>query len=114
PNFKLYEDRESIHEFRVPPRLMALHIRLQGEVKSLSLNQKVSCAASEHIAFNAIDRTDKIEDLHFAKFGKDYVVELLDRTGLPKPDRAVQLAIKHRDFRELVRATLKTDEQGRL
>src|SRR5260221_9698814 len=32
----------------------------------------------------------------------------------PKPDRPVQLAFKHREFRELVRATLKTDAQGRV
>src|SRR5208282_3670767 len=29
PNFKLFEDRESIHEFRVPARLASLNITLQ-------------------------------------------------------------------------------------
>src|SRR6202012_4665419 len=35
PDFKLFEDRESTHEFRVPPRLDPLTIELQAKVKSL-------------------------------------------------------------------------------
>ncbi|MFM7150186.1 MAG: hypothetical protein ACKO23_10120, partial [Gemmataceae bacterium] len=31
-----------------------------------------------------------------------------------KPDRPVQVALKHRDFRELIQVTLKTDPQGRV
>src|SRR5206468_1696035 len=111
--FKLRDDRESIHEFRVPARLASLTISLQGQVKIQSLNQKIDLSAVETVALNAMDKTDKMEDLHFAKFGADYVVELLDRMGLPKADRPVQLALKHRDFREPVRTTLKTDDQGR-
>ena len=42
------------------------------------------------------------------------MIELLGRTGEPKPDRPVQLALKHRDFKEPVQATLKTDAAGRV
>src|SRR5262249_46262865 len=34
-NFKLYEDRESVYEFRVPPRLEYLNFTLSAKVKSL-------------------------------------------------------------------------------
>src|SRR5262249_16648007 len=47
-------------------------------------------------------------------FGADHVLELLGRTGEAKPDRPVQLALKHRDFRTPVNVTLKTDVQGRI
>src|SRR5205807_6177628 len=47
PNFKLFEDRESVHEFRVPARLASLTIALQGQVKSLSQNKKLDLAAAE-------------------------------------------------------------------
>ena len=114
PNFKLFEDRESIHEFRVPSRLASLQIALLAKVKSLSLNKTVDLAASEMFALNEIQKTDKIEDLHLARFGSDYVLEVLGRTGEAKPDRPIQLALKQRDFREPVRATLKTDGQGRV
>ena len=39
PNFKLFEDRETVHEFRVPPRLASLQVGLLARVKSLSTNR---------------------------------------------------------------------------
>jgi hypothetical protein len=114
PDFKLFEDRESIHEFRVPARLASLAILLEAKVKSLSLNKKIDLAAGETFALNEIEKTEKIEDLHLARFGANYVIELLGRTGEARPDRAVQLALKHRDFRQPVQTTLKTDGQGRV
>jgi len=61
-----------------------------------------------------VERTDKIEDLHLAKFGPDFAIELLGRTGEVKPDRPVNLSLKHRDFKEQVNVTLKTDPLGRV
>ena len=48
-------------------------------------------AASDVYALNEIDRTEKIEDLHLAKFDDQYVLSLQGRTGEPKAARAVQL-----------------------
>ena len=70
--------------------------------------------AAATFALNEIDKTDKIEDLHLARFGADWVIELLGRTGEAKPDRPVHLALKHRDFKEPVSVTLKSDPQGRV
>jgi hypothetical protein len=114
PHFRLFEDRESVHEFRVPPRLARLQVELHAKVKSLSQNKTVDLSVGETFGLNGIDRTDKIEDLHLARFGPDYVLELRGRTGEPRPDRPVQLAVKHRDFREPVQVSLKTDAQGRV
>ncbi len=113
-NFKLFEDRESVHEFRVPSRLATLTVSLQGKVKNLSLGKDVDLSVQQSFGLNGIDKTDKIEDLHLAKFGDDYVIELLGRTGEAKPDRPVQLTIKHREFREPVSMRLKSDAQGRI
>jgi hypothetical protein len=114
PDFKLFEDRESIHEIRVPARLKALNITLTAKVKNLGSGKQIDVGASHTVALNDIERTDKIEDLHFAKFGPEYAIELLGRSGEPKPDRPVQLSFKHREFKEQVRATLKTDAHGRV
>src|SRR5262249_22710198 len=114
PNFKLFEDRESVYELRVPPRLAALAVTLQAKVKSLSLNKDVDLSAGETFALNGIAKTDKIDDLHLAKFGPDYVLELRGRTGEPRPGRPVQLALKHRDFKEPVHTVLKPDAAGRV
>src|SRR5579864_8389590 len=114
PNFKLFEDRESTYEVRVPPRLVALQVALIAKVKSLSENRDVDLSTSQQFTLNGITKTEKIEDLHLAKFGNEYVVEVLGRTGEIEPDRPVQVSVKHRDFREQVQVTLKTDVQGRV
>ena len=114
PNFKLFEDRESVHEFRVPSRLATLNVALHAKVKCLSTGKETMLAASETFGVNGISRTDKIEDLHLAKFGDEFVIELLGRTGEAKPDRPVSLTIKHREFKEPVNIYLKSDPQGRV
>src|SRR5262249_45215264 len=84
------------------------------KVKTLSQATKINLADAATFALNGIDKTDKIEDLFLAKFGADYVIEIRGRTGEPRPDRPVQLVIKHRDFKEPAHAVLKTDARGRI
>ena len=47
-DFKLFEDRESVHEFRVPARLASLNISLQAKVKQPESRQGCDLAAGEH------------------------------------------------------------------
>ncbi len=114
PNFKLFEDRESTHDFRVPPRLSSLSVTLSAKVKVLSTGKPADLVASQSFAVNAIDKTERVEELHFAKFGNDYVLELLGRSGEQKADRPVYVSIKHRDFKQPVTVTMKTDAKGRV
>lgn len=114
PDFKLFEDRESVYEFNVPGRLAQITFTLKAKVQNLSQNHKVDLAASETLVLNQIDKTEKVDDLHLARYAGGYVVELLGRSGEPKRDRPVALAIKHRDFRDPVQVTLKTDARGRV
>ncbi len=80
-------------------------------MKSLSLGKDIDLAAGETFSLNGIDQTDKIEDLHLAKFGDEYVIELLGRTGEAKTDRPVQLTIKHREFKEPINVLLEERRQ---
>jgi hypothetical protein len=115
PDFKLFQDRESVHEFQVPPRLAILNFHLTAKVKKVSAGgQKIDLAASDSVTLNEIDRTDKIEYLHLAKNADGYVVELRGKTGESKASRPVVLAFKHHDFRQLFHVTLKTDPAGRI
>jgi hypothetical protein len=114
PNFTLFEDRETVHDIRVPARLKSLTVTLAAKVKTMATGKPIDLSASQSFGLNEIDRTDKIEDLHLARFGNDYVIELLGRTGEVKVDRPVRLALKHREFRELVHVTLKSDPLGRI
>jgi hypothetical protein len=112
--FALFEDRESTFEFHVPPRLASLTVTLNAKVQNLSQNKKVDVAANTSVSVNSIDKSERIEDLFLAKIDGKYVLELLGKTGEPKPDRAVRIQLKHRDFRQPVQVTLKSDERGRL
>lgn len=115
PDFKLFEDRESTHEFQVPHRLSSLTFTLTAKVKKQTEgSRKIDLTASDSITINSIDRTEKIEDLHLLKSGDQYVAELRGKTGEPKPSRAVQFNFKHRDFRQVHQVTLKTDANGRV
>lgn len=114
-DFKLFEDRESIHEFQVPARTSQVSFALTAKAKKLTAaGQKVDLAVNETFSLNEIDKTDKTEDLHLLKSGNDYFVELLGRTGEAKASRPVQFRLKHRDFKNEVYASLKTDPQGRI
>jgi hypothetical protein len=114
PDFKVFDDRESTHEFQVPARMQSLRFELRGKIKVLSQGTTVTLATAEEFRINEIDRTDRIEDLHFLRTANGYFLELLGKTGEPKASRPVQVILKHRDFRDPVHLTLKTDKSGRV
>ena len=113
-DFKLSEDRDAVYEFTVPDRLAQLQFQLKAKVQNLSKGSKVDLAAGEQFAINGIDRTDRVEDLHFARMASGYVIDLLGKTGESKANRPLQLIIKHRDFRDAVNVTTQTDAAGRV
>lgn len=113
-NFKLFEDRESTHQFQVPARLASLSFMLSAKVKRLTSGQKIDLAAGESFTLNEMDRTEKVEDLHLLKSAAGYVLELRGKTGESRSSRPVQFSVKHRDFRQPFIITLKTDPAGRI
>lgn len=113
-DFKVFEDREATHVFRVPPRMTSLKMTLTGKVKSLSQNTQVNVADSHQVTLNAEQATSNIVDLHFARFGNEYLLELRGRTGEIRPEQPVSLSFKHRDIREPITATLKSDAKGQI
>lgn len=114
PAFPLFEDRESVHEFRVPPRLITLAVTLTAKVKSLSLNQAVDVTDSHTVQLNGFATTNRIDDVHLGRFGNEYHIEFLGRIGEPMADREIHVTVKHRDFKEHVTRMLKTDAKGRV
>ncbi|MGE0758242.1 MAG: hypothetical protein AB7O38_14535, partial [Pirellulaceae bacterium] len=108
------EDRETTYEFQVPPRLASIRFTLRAKVRNLSQNKDVELAAEQGFDVNGIDATGKVEDLQLARFAGEYVLELLGKSGEAKGDRAVQVSVKHRDFRKPISVTLKTDPRGRI
>ena len=112
PEFKLFADRETVYEFQVPQRLAKIQFTLKAKIQNYSRNQKVDLSAEQSFSINEIDRTDKTEDLHFARVGGNYVIDLLGKTGEAKADRPIQITLKMRDFTQPVNASLATDASG--
>ncbi len=112
PNFKLFEDRESVYEFQVPDELTRLSFSLKAKVKNLSGNKKEDKAVHAQYTLNQIDSTDKIEDLHFTLVDGNYHVRVLGKSGEPRANHPVYVTFKPRHFKNTVHTVLQTDVSG--
>ncbi len=111
----IYEDRETTHDFQVPPRLASLTVQLTAKVPKLSEGgKKIDLSDSRAFGLNEIDKTDKTEDLFLVQADGNYQIELRGKTGESRPSRPVSFSLKHRLFRHKYNTTLKTDPAGRI
>ncbi len=113
-DFELREDRESVYELPVPPRLAELTFNLHARVRVISRDEHRDLQGGRTFSLNGIDRSEHVEDLFLAASDAGYHIEVLGKNGEPRPHRPVQLTLKHHDFTELVRLTLQSDEAGRI
>ncbi len=114
-DFKLFDDRESLHRFRVPGRLMSLRVELRARVGRLSGGgEKVDLASGKTFSLNGIDQSAFVAESHLSRIDGQYVLEVLGKTGEALVDRAVRLEFKHRNFKFLRAYSLKSDAQGRV
>ncbi|MCH7909891.1 MAG: formate dehydrogenase accessory sulfurtransferase FdhD, partial [Candidatus Hydrogenedentes bacterium] len=113
-DFKLASDRDTVHTFRVPEDLLQLTFTLRAKVQNVSQNKKVDVATSKTFSLNQVDTTEKIEVMHLSRMASSYVLDMLDKTGLPMRGRPIHLTLKHRDFRDQITTTLQTDAKGRI
>jgi hypothetical protein len=113
-NLKLIAGREFTHTFRVPEQLSSLSFAFQAKVKNLSTGKEDTLSAGYSITANEIDRTQQLHALHLLPTQGGHYLLLLDRTGQPQPNRAVDLQLNHRDFTQSVHTSLRTDDKGRI
>ena len=113
PDFELFEDRLSVHEFRVPEGLYHMTLTLKAKVKPFTTPEPVDLAASRHVTINWIDKTENTESVFLTRNADGYLLELFGKSGEVKGGRLLQLELKHRDFRDSVHVPLQTDGQGR-
>jgi len=113
-NFKLEPDKETTHTLQTPRRLRSLNIQLVGQIERLSDGEKVQLTTSDQLSVNGVAASNRVESLHLLRDGEAYIVELRGLSGEPRPDRLVNLALKHEDFKEAVNVTLQTDAAGRI
>jgi hypothetical protein len=113
PAFKLFEDRESLQEFKVPDRLSALTFSLTSSVKSLSQGKDVQLNATHSLRVNQIDASAQVDDVHLARIDGKYAIEYRGKTGELRARLPLRITLKHRDFRQTISVALQTDERGR-
>ena len=114
-DFVLSDDSESIHRFRVPPRLRSIAVHLSAEIPLISRSgEEQSLTARRVFDVNGVDAARVVSDMHLGKVADGFLLELLGKTGEPVSERPVHFSFQHRDFTEGYRVTLKTDEEGRV
>jgi len=110
----LADEREFVHEFRVPERLVRLQASLRGSVRDLAGEPVVLQTPTRTFEVNGIDATAQTGGAMLLPTPGGYVLELRGKNGEPKAGQPCQLALFHRDYREPVAATLQTDATGRI
>jgi len=113
-DYKLFEDRDTVTEFRVAENLRRISFSLTAKVANKSRARKDNLAAGASFALNQIDATEKVQDLHLLTASGKYILEVRGKTAERKTAQPVHLTIKHRDFKHAVNVTLKTDDAGRI
>ncbi|MGD0090065.1 MAG: hypothetical protein ABSE73_09105, partial [Planctomycetota bacterium] len=114
PSFKLSDEKESVYEFLTPDNVVDIAFTLKAKVKSLSENKKLDLTDSHEFSLNGVDTTEKTESLLLSHAEAGYVFQLLGKTGEARPDRAVNVSLKHRDFSEPAHVALQADAAGRI
>jgi hypothetical protein len=103
-----------IHEFSVPSKLARLAFTFKARVENLSQGKKINLNDSISFALNQIDTTIKLENVHLVRIDGGYALDVLGKNGEVKPDRAVTVNLKHRDFTGARGVSLKSDQSGRV
>jgi hypothetical protein len=114
PDFKLFDNKETVFVFRVPDNLLSIAFSLRAKVQNLSQGKKVDVSDSGGFTLNGIDTTAAVQDLHLVHADGKYFLDLLGKTGEPRADRGVGLAIKHEAFKEAAIVALRSDQAGRV
>lgn len=113
-DFKVFDHKEATYRFNVPPRLQAIQAQLFASVKNLSKATEQTLSVSGTYFVNKMEKETKVEDLYFSQIEDSFCVDLLGKTGELKVARPINLKIKHRDFKNVVTASLQTDMRGRI
>ncbi len=113
-DLELYDTKETVCEFVVPPRLKQLDLTLSAQIENVSLGKLEPVTATQSFMINQIDQSNIIQDLHLAPTESGYFLEVLGKTGEPRGKQAVRLAVKVAGFKDTVDVDLQSDQDGRI
>ncbi|MDF1825154.1 MAG: hypothetical protein P1U68_10960 [Verrucomicrobiales bacterium] len=114
-DFPLFDDRESGHAFRVPPRLQNIQVTLEGGIPLVSApGEPERYSARRDFQVNGTDTNEQVFDLFLSRFEEGYYLEVLGKSGEAVVDQPVSLTLTHDDFSRPHSAVLKSDSSGRI
>lgn len=114
----LFDDRESVHQIRVPDHCRSLQMRLKARVDNRSLGKDQVLNSDWTKAFNEIESSHEIAAAFFVRASDGSSIELRGKTGEPIPEREVSIEVERREFPSSQDGTqtfrVKTDSNGRI
>lgn len=110
----LVDEREFVHEIRVPERLQSLRVSLRGRVKDLAGKDIELATPESRFEVNGIDATAETGVALLQRTAGGYVVELRGKNGELLAGRACALRFTHPHYTEPVDVALQTDDRGRI
>lgn len=113
-DFELSEDKESVYEFQVPDNLNRISFTLKAQIQNMSRNRKEDFTAHELFQINQIDHGAEVESVFLSHASDSHVLSVIGKNGETKANRAVNLKLRHRCFREVISISLQTDEKGHI
>jgi hypothetical protein len=102
------ETDETICELIVPPRLRSISLSFSAEIENISRGTQEMVAAGQTFEINTIDQSDNIQDLHLAPTAAGYILEVLGKTGEPRPKPSVRFTVRSRGIKDPVHVNLLT------
>ncbi len=111
-DFKLYADKDSTFEFKVPDNLRNIRFTLTCKVKAISNGEYQNFNVAKSFDLNQIDNTSELEDyfLQWSKTG--YQLMVLGKTGEPRSGKQLYLTFKHKHLSSTINSYLQTDKHG--
>jgi hypothetical protein len=110
----LQDDRDVVHELRVPERLRSLHVTLLGTVKDLAGKDVALDGGAREFTVNGIDKTTRTGAVLLQRSTAGYALELRGKNGEPRSGEACRVHLRHRDYTSEIAAALQSDADGRI
>lgn len=110
----LADASDTIHAFKVPEGLLELAFELRGKVRSLAEQRDVEFVRTDVQRLNEIELGQELAALHLAPSAAGWVLQLLGKTGEPRPDMQVNVILEHLDFTGRRQTSVQTDARGRI
>ncbi|KAN0027826.1 hypothetical protein ACTFIV_009650 [Dictyostelium citrinum] len=116
--FNLYDNKESVYQYKVQEGLNTLTVRFEAKVRALSRNNNQETLSFEStFQVNTINQTDQISEYYLERcIAKDgslgYQLRHLGKGGDPFSHWSVSMDFQHWLTTERIYTTLKTDKNG--